>query len=312
VGIEYVQGGRRYRVRATREVILAGGVINSPQLLMLSGVGDAADLREFGIAMVHDLPEVGRNLQDHLDVTLQFECPRAVTAFRYTRWYWKLMAAARWGLLKSGFASELLLPIGGFLRSRPDLPAPDIGLHLILALPGRDGRREPDREGFGVHVCNLQPRSVGRVRLRSPDAHAAPAIDPDFLSDPTDIEPIRAGMRRVRELAAAPAMAPFAGAEIAPGPAVTDDAALDAFVRSTALTVFHPTSTCRMGADSASVVDPSLRVRGIESLRVVDASVMPRVPRANTNAPTIMIAEKAADMLRRARRESNVSREVSR
>jgi choline dehydrogenase len=300
-GIEYVQGGQVRRVRASREVILAGGVINSPQLLMLSGVGDAAELRALGISVVHNLPEVGRNLQDHLDATMQFECPQAVTAFRYTRWYWKWMAAVRWGLLKSGFASELLLPIGGFLKSRPDLPAPDIGLHLILALPGRDGRRDPDREGFGVHICNLQPRSVGRVRLRSSDATAAPAIDPNFLSDPTDIEPIRAGMRQVRHLLSAAAMAPFRGAEIAPGPGATDDAALDAFVRSTALTVFHPTSTCRMGANAGAVVDPQLRVRGIDGLRVVDASIMPRVPRANTNAPTIMIAEKAADMMRRSR-----------
>ena len=298
VGVEYTQDGAVHRVRAAREVILAGGVVNSPQLLMLSGVGPREALRELEIDVVHDSPDVGRNLQDHLDVTLQFECSRAVTAFRYTQWHWKFLAGARWGLFKSGFAAELLLPIGGFLRSRAGLAAPDIGLHLILALPGRDGRREPDREGFGVHICNLQPHSVGRISLRSRQAHDAPAIDPDFLRDAADIVPIRAGMRLARGIVAAPAMAPFGGAELAPGALAATDEALDEFVRRTALTVFHPTSTCRMGSDPRSVVDPELRVRGVEGLRVVDASVMPRVPRANTNAPTIMIAEKAADLIR--------------
>jgi choline dehydrogenase len=297
IGVEYVQGGRIQRARARREVILAGGVINSPQLLMLSGVGPATELRALGLDVVSDSPEVGHNLQDHLDVTLQFECLQPITAYRWTLWHRKLLAAARWGLFKSGFASELLLPMGGFLKSRPEQVAPDIGLHLILALPGREGRRDPDREGFGVHVCNLQPNSVGRVRLLTAEPRDAPAIDPNFLSYGDDIAPLRAGMRVVRSILAAPAIRPFCGVEIAPGAGVLADEELDDFIRRTAATVFHPTSTCRMGADAASVVDPELKVRGVHALRVVDASVMPRVPRANTNAPTIMIAEKAADLI---------------
>src|ERR1039457_1192562 len=297
VGVEYLQRGKTVRARAGREVILSCGMVNSPQLLMLSGVGPAEELRALGIAVVHDAAQVGRNLQDHLDVNMQFECLQAVTYYRWTSRHRKLLAALRWGLFKSGFASELLLPIGGFLRSRPEIALPDIQLHLILALPGRDGRREPDREGFGVHICNLQPDSVGRVRLVSADSRVAPAIEPNFLSAPNDILPIRAGMRIVRKLLQAPSMQSFRGLELAPGPGAVQDAALDEFVRRTALTVFHPTSTCRMGADASSVVDPTLNVRGVETLRIVDASVMPRVPRANTNAPTIMIAEKAADII---------------
>ena len=301
VGVEYRQRGLTTRARARCEVILCAGVISSPQLLMLSGVGPAADLAKLGIRVVHDSPEVGHNFQDHLDVTMQFECLQPVTAYRWTRWHRQALAALQWVLFKSGFASELLLPVGGFLRSEPGLSDPDIQLHLILALPGRDGRRVPDREGFGVHVCNLQPRSVGRIRLVSTDPCHPAAIQPNFLQHADDVLPIRAGMRMARGIVAAPAMHPFCGAELAPGSEAIDDDALDDFIRRTALTVFHPTSSCRMGADARAVVDPTLRVRGVEALRVVDASVMPRVPRCNTNAPTIMIAEKAADLILQAR-----------
>ena len=300
VGVEYRQRDRVIHARARREVILCAGVINSPQLLMLSGVGPGKDLARFGIAVVHDSAQVGHNLQDHLDVTMQYECPQSVTAYRWTRWHRQALAAAQWLLFKSGVASELLLPVGGFLRSDPALAAADIQLHLILALPGRDGRKVPDREGFGVHVCNLQPRSVGRIRLASPDPYRAAAIEPNFLQYADDALPIRVGMRVVRNIVAAPAMRPFCGTELMPGSSVLEDAALDEFIRRTALTVFHPTSSCRMGIDPGAVVDPSLRVCGVESLRVVDASIMPRVPRGNTNAPTIMIAEKAADLILRA------------
>ena len=301
IGVEYQQHGRSCRVLAYREVILCAGVINSAQLLLLSGIGSAAELTALGLPVIVNLPQVGCNLQDHLDITLTYECPQPVTAYQWTPWYRKLAAAARWGLFKSGFASELMLPIGGFLRSRPGLAAPDIGLHVILALPGPSGRREPDREGFGVHVCNLQPDSIGRVRLLSPDPRVAPAIDPCFLSNERDIVPIRTGIRQVRRMLAESAMREFLGAELAPGSSATQDSMLDDFIRRTALTVFHPTSTCRMGADPGAVVDPALRVRGIEALRVADASIMPRVPRGNTNAPSIMIAEKAAELILQSR-----------
>jgi choline dehydrogenase len=295
--VEYVRGGTTHRVRARREIILAAGAVNSPKLLMLSGVGPAAQLSALGIPVVHDSADVGQKLQEHLDVVLEYECLQPVTAFRWTRPHMKAWAALQWALTHRGFAAELLLPVGGFVRSHPDLPAPDIQFHLILALPRTEQRREPDREGFGIHVCNLQPDSVGQIRLASADPFAAPLIEPRFLSVPGDITPIRDGVRMARALAASKAMRPFTGTELAPGIQSQDDAALDDFIRRKAATVFHPTSSCRMGRDDRSVVDPQLRVRGVESLRVIDASVMPRVPRANTNAPTIMIAEKGADMI---------------
>jgi choline dehydrogenase len=295
-GVEFKQATGTLRAQARREVILAAGAINSPQLLLLSGIGPAEELRALEIGVVHDAVDVGSNLQDHLGVTSYFECSQAVTAYRWTKPHRKLLATLQWGLFKSGIAAELLLPLGGFLKSRSQLSEPDIQLHVLLALPGPEGGN-PQREGFTVQVCNLQPNSVGRVRLTCANPNAAPAIEPCFLSDPADIVPMRRGMRIVRDIVSAPAMQPFCSAEVAPGPDARDDTALDDFVRATALTVFHPTSTCRMGADSRSVVDTMLRVRGVAGLRVVDASVMPRVPRGNTNAPTIMIAEKAADLI---------------
>ncbi|NKF23566.1 choline dehydrogenase [Solimonas sp. C16B3] len=297
IGVEYVRAGRTLRAYASREVILSGGAVNSPQLLLLSGVGPADDLREMGIDVVHDAPDVGRQLQEHLDVVLEYECLQPVTAYQYVPRHRQWLAAAQWALTRGGFASDLLLPVGGFLRSRDGLRAPDVQLHLILALPRTPDRPVPDREGFGIHVCNLQPDSRGQIRLASPDPLAHPIIEPRFLSVRDDIVPIRDGIRAARKIAASAAMRPFSGREMEPGAAVQDDDALDAFIRDKAETVFHPTSSCRMGGDAASVVDPQLRVRGVAGLRVADASVMPRVPRANTNAPTIMIAEKAADMI---------------
>lgn len=295
--VEFVRDGQTHRVRAHREIVLCAGAVNSPKLLMLSGIGPHAQLREHGIDVIHDAPDVGQKLQEHLDVVLEYECLQPVTAYQWTRPHRKLWAALQWALFHRGFASELLLPVGGFLRSRPNLPAPDIQLHLIMALPRTEHRREPDREGFGIHVCNLQPDSVGEIRLASADPAAPPLIAPRFLSVPTDIEPIRTGVRLARRIADAQCMRPFTGTELLPGLDVQSDAALDEFIRNKAATVFHPTSSCRMGADPLSVVDPELRVRGVSGLRVIDASVMPRVPRANTNAPTIMIAEKGADLI---------------
>ena len=299
--VEYIHNGTTQRVKAKAEVILAAGTVNSPKLLMLSGIGPALHLTALGIPLIQDSPDVGQKLQEHLDVVLEYECLKAVTVYRWTRPHMKAWAALHWMLTRRGFAAELLLPVGGFARSRPGLPAPDVQFHLNLALPRTPQRRKPDREAFGIHVCNLQPKSVGRIRLASPDPNADPLIEPHFLSAPEDIVPLRAGVRLARALASAQSMRPFTGKELLPGQGVDTEAALDEFIRRNANTVFHPTSSCRMGSDAASVVDPQLRVRGIERLRVVDASVMPRVPRCNTNAPTIMIAEKASDLILQAR-----------
>jgi len=297
IGVEFVRNGVTFQARARREVILSGGAVNSPQLLLLSGIGPAEELARHGIATVCESPDVGRELQEHLDVTLEYECLQPVTAYRYVNRFRQALTALQWGLFHNGFASDLLLPVGGFMRSREGLPAPDIQFHLILALPRTPERPVPDREGFGIHVCNLQPESRGRIRLASADPLARPVIEPCFLSVREDIEPLRVGIRAAREIAASAAMRAFTGDEMLPGAACQDQSALDAFIRDHAETVFHPTSSCRMGGDARSVVDPGLRVRGVAGLRVVDASIMPRVPRANTNAPTIMVAEKAADLI---------------
>jgi len=299
VGVEFLQGGATRQALARCEVILSGGAVNSPQLLMLSGIGPQADLQRHGIAVVHDAPDVGRELQEHLDVTLEYECQQPVTAYRYVHPLRQALTALQWGLFQTGFASELLLPVGGFIRSREGLRAPDIQFHLILALPRTPERPVPDREGFGIHVCNLQPESRGQIRLASADPLAAPIIEPRFLSAPEDVAPLREGIRAARRIAHSRRMQPFTGTEMLPGTEVRDedDAALSAFIRDHAGTVFHPTSSCRMGGDPRSVVDPKLRVRGVAGLRVIDASIMPRVPRANTNAPTIMVAEKGAELI---------------
>jgi choline dehydrogenase len=296
-GVEYLRDGILHRIGARAGVIVSAGAVNSPKILMLSGIGPAAHLSALGIPIVQESRDVGQKLQEHLDVVLEYECLEPVTVFRWTRPHMKAWAALQYTLTRGGFASELLLPVGGFARSHQGLPAPDVQFHLNLALPRTPTRRVPDREGFGIHVCNLQPKSVGQIRLASSDPHENPLIEPRFLSVPEDITPLRAGVRLARALAAARTMRSFTGKELSPGTEVQDDSALDEYIRHQANTVFHPTSSCRMGGDSGSVVDPKLRVRGVSGLRVIDASVMPGVPRCNTHAPTVMIAEKGADLI---------------
>ncbi|HEY1613650.1 MAG TPA: choline dehydrogenase [Rhizomicrobium sp.] len=296
-GVEYVGAGQRQEALATRETILCGGAVHTPQLLLLSGVGDAALLRSFGIPVVADSRGVGRNLQDHLDCSIQYVCTKPITLYSQTRKINALRTGLEYLLFRTGLATSQGLESGAFLKSRPDLETPDLQLHFIAAMVFDHTRVRADRHGFMAHVCQLRPQSRGAVTLKSADPLAAPLIQPNYLSAPEDLRALREGVRLTREIFAQATFDPFRGEEIMPGGTIADDSALDAFVRRTAETIYHPVGTAKMGNDSDSVVDPALKVRGVEGLRVVDASVMPDLVSGNTNAPTIMIAEKAADII---------------
>jgi 4-pyridoxate dehydrogenase len=299
VGVEYFsQGGETRRAHAAREVILAGGVINSPQVLMLSGIGDPAELRAYGIDVKVPLPGVGKNLQDHLSAGLTYarkEPGKFHKAMRLDRITRELAKAYLFG---TGFASDVPGGIVAFLKTEAGVKLPDIQFlfnagsmaakpYLPPFLPGF-----PDT--FGCRVALLRPQSRGRVELASSDPRTPPRIRQNFLTAEDDLKILRAGMRMAREVGRQSPLAPFVGAEVTP---LASDAEIDAHIRATGITVHHPAGTCRMGADEQSVVDPELRVRGVEALRVVDASVMPDLVGGNINAPVIMIAEKAADMV---------------
>lgn len=301
-GVRYRRDGQVQHACA-REVILSGGAINSPQLLMLSGIGNAADLRALEIAVVHDLPAVGANLQDHLDVIVQWACTQKVTLNANQAFHRKVQAFVQWKFGRTGSGASMATPSGAFVSTRPGLAAPDIQIHFMPYKGEPHGRGAMSAEhGYQMHVCQVRPDSRGTIRLASPDPSTPPLIDPNYLSAPGDARTMVEGVRIARRIGASPAFAPFRGAEAWPGDAVQDDAAILASLRGWAETIYHPVGTCRMGADAASVVDGELRVRGIAGLRVVDASVMPYLVSGNTNAPTIMIAEKASDMILAAAR----------
>ncbi len=304
VGVEFVHDGQRRVARATREVILAAGVINSPQLLMLSGIGDPEQLRTHGIGVHVALPGVGRNLQDHVSVIVMYH--RAEPGpfhrmMRYDRIGWALAQAYAFG---RGFAADVPGGLTAFLRSGADAPLPDIQLLLTAAplgaWPYLAPIKQPFPDGFAARTVLIHPQSRGSVSLASADPAAAPRIHQNFLGTERDWTILRRAVRMVRDIAAQPAMAPYVGREIAPGPACVSDEQIDAHIRKTAITVHHPAGTCRMGtdADPLAVVDPALRVRGIAGLRVVDAAVMPDLPGGNINAPVVMIAERASDLIR--------------
>ncbi|MDO9487374.1 MAG: choline dehydrogenase, partial [Sphingomonadaceae bacterium] len=296
-GVDIRRGGRRENVRA-REVILSGGAINSPQLLMLSGIGPAAQLEDLGIAVVHDAPEVGRNLQDHLDVILQWQCKQPITLNGNAAFHRKVGALFSWLFRKDGPGSYIPTPAGAFFSTRPGLAAPDVQIHFVAARVEPHGRGTMSPEhGFQMHVCQVRPESRGHVALTSSDPTVHPLIDPDYLSAPADLETLLAGIEITRKIARSPAFDPFRGKEYWPGDGIDSRADMVAAIRDWAETIYHPVGTCRMGADPRSVLDPELRVRGVEGLRVVDASVMPTLVSGNTNAPTIMIAEKASDLI---------------
>ena len=298
VGVEYRQGDAVRTARARREIVLSGGPINSPQLLMLSGIGPAAQLAEHDIEATLDLPGVGRNLQDHLELYIQQECTQPITLHAATGLLQKALIGVRWMLFRSGLGATNHFEAGGFIRSRPGVRWPDIQYHFLPLAASYDMNDQVRCHGYQAHVGPMRSKSRGAVRLASADPRKPPGISFDYMSHPDDWAEMRACVRLTRELFAQPAFDAYRGRELAPGKAVQSDREIDAFVSEAVQSAYHPCGTCRMGADDLAVVDPDLRVRGIAGLRVVDSSVMPAITTGNLNAPTIMIAEKAADAIR--------------
>ena len=296
-GVRYRRGGAAHIARARREVILAAGPVNSPQLLKLSGIGPADELGAHGIAVKHHLPGVGENLQDHLELYFQLECTQPVTLYAATRPLAKVLVGLRWLLRHDGLGATNHFEVGGFIRSRAGVRHPDLQYHFLPLAMSYDGKTLAPRHGFQAHVGPLRSMSRGRVRLASADPLAKPRLFFNYMSEPEDWREMRASVRLTREIFAQAPMAPYRGRELQPGAEVVSDAEIDAFVRAKAESAYHPCGSCRMGspADPLAVVDPETRVIGLERLRVVDSSIMPSITSGNLNAPTIMIAEKASD-----------------
>jgi len=300
VGVRYERDGRELLAGARREVILAGGPINSPQLLKLSGVGPAAELKSFGIEVVHDLPGVGENLQDHLEFYFQLACTQPITLYSAMNPFARALIGLRWLLFHDGLGASNHFESCGFIRSRAGIRYPDIEYHFLPMAISYDGTSLATEHGFQAHVGPMRSKSRGWVRLASVDPRDKPKIRFNYLSHPDDRVEMRACVRLTRELFAQPAFDAYRGREIQPGKDVQTDAQIDEFVRRKVESAYHPSCSCKMGApdDPTAVVDPQTRVRGLEALRIVDSSIMPTITNGNLNAPTIMLAEKAADHIR--------------
>jgi choline dehydrogenase len=298
-GVHYRRQGREHMASARREVIVCGGAINSPQLLKLSGVGPAAELGAFGIEVVADRAAVGENLQDHLEFTFQVASKEPITLYRHTGLVQRALIGAEWLMRGKGLGASNHFEAGGFVRSRPGVRYPDIQYHFMPMAVAYDGSTLAREHGFQAHVGPMRSKSRGCVRLKSPDPAAPPLIEFDYMGHPDDWIEMRACVRLTREIFAQPAFDPYCGREIQPGSDCVSDEAIDAFVREKADSAYHPSCSCKMGsaADPTAVVDPEARVIGVEGLRVVDSSIMPSITNGNLNAPTIMLAEKAADMI---------------
>jgi choline dehydrogenase-like flavoprotein len=298
-GIELDRGGRTHRIASRRETLICAGTFGTPALLLRSGIGAEAALRDLGIGVAANASEVGRNLADHLSCAI-------VIRTEDTQSYglsWRslpraVLNAAQYLLLKRGPLASNVFEAHGFVRTAPDLESPDIQIIFMPAYRNPSGFPIPLGHGYGINVALLTPRSRGQVTLSSTDPNAPPVIDPNFLSDPQDVVPLVRGLKLARRIFKTAAFQPFDGVEMLPGATAQDDAALEEYVRNTCGTVFHPVGTCRMGDDGNSVVDPQLRVRGVDGLRIADASVFPTLIRGNTNAAVVMVAEKAADMIK--------------
>jgi choline dehydrogenase len=301
VGVSFITDGILQTVRVRGEVIVCNGVFNSPQLLQLSGLGPAELLQDIGIPVIRDIPAVGADLRDHFNVRLAFRCTKRITlnhvANSFVR---RALAGARYALFRSGSLANNGVCAGAFARSDDRLDRPDIQFYFInWSIAARNGARARAHNfpGFSVDVVHLRPEARGSVRIKSADPLVPPAIRFNFLRSREDVRALTAGMRLARKIAKQPALAGYLSEEILPGPRVNTDEEFEAAIRAHGISTLHAVGTCRMGADGAAVLDPRLRVRGVERLRVVDASIMPSVPAGNTNAPTIMIGEKASDML---------------
>jgi len=306
VGVDYVHGGERHAALASAEVVLAAGAIGSPHLLLLSGIGDPAELARHGIAVRAALPGVGRNLQDHPSAALMFACPAPVTLHSLIRADRMALAMLRAVFWRDGPATECPFEGTGFSRSTPDATAPDLQWFLYIGLTQNRLRvphvlpRRPgpfDREGFAIRISVQRPRSRGSLRLAGPDPSLPPVLHSNYLDDDADLAALRAGLRQARTVAAQPALRRYISGELLPGDGADDDAALDRHIRATVAGIHHLCGTCRMGDDGMAVVDGQLRVRGLDGLRVIDASIMPVITSGGTYAPTMAIAERGADLL---------------
>jgi len=298
IGVRYRKDDTARTAFADGEIIVAGGAFNSPQLLQLSGLGPANLLRDFGVDVLADMPGVGADLQDHLQIRMQYRCTEPITMNDViNHWRHRYGAGLRYIMSRKGLLTIGAGYAGAFLRTRSELATPDVQIHFLIFSADSAGAALHDFPGFMASVCQLRPESRGFVRVRSPDPSIPPAIQPRYLSARGDCDTVVAGMKLMRRIMNEPAMCHYIADEFAPGDSCVGDADLLAFARETGTTVYHPTSTCRMGSDPAAVVDERLRVRGVERLRVIDASIMPALVSGNTNAAAVMIGEKGSDMV---------------
>ena len=302
VGVEIEQAGVARTINANLEVILSAGAFGSPQLLMASGIGPAEQLKSLGISVIVDSPNVGENLQDHLDHIINRRVKSAdLFGISLQGGFNLLKAISEWRNQRSGLLTSNFAEAGAFLKSSPDVARPDLQFHFVIAMVDDHARKNHLGHGMSCHVCVLQPHSRGNVRLSSSDARVAPVIDPKFFSDERDLDLMVTGFRLVRKMFAQPAFAAYQGSDLSGelySQKANTDAEIRTVIRAHADTIYHPVGTCAMGSDSRSVLDPNLRVRGVGQLRVIDASVMPNIVSGNTNAPTVMIAERAADLIK--------------
>ncbi len=300
VGVHYRQGGQMKSVRCRAEVLLSAGAIQSPQLLQLSGIGPAPLLQRHGIAVVRHAPQVGENLQDHLQLRLTYECAKPITTNdQLNAWMGRLKLGLQWLLFRSGPLAVGINQGGCFMHALTDASKrPDIQFHVATLSADMAGGKVHPFSGFTLSVCQLRPESRGYIRIRSRDPLQPPAIQPNYLATDRDRRTAVAAVRAARAIAESPAMGPYVKREVKPGPGCASDDALLDFSRNHGATIFHPSGTCRMGIDDEAVLDPRLRVRGVAGLRVVDCSAMPTLVSGNTNAPAVMMAEKAVDMIR--------------
>jgi len=303
VGVSYEQNGEMLEARAGKEVLLSGGAVNSPQILELSGIGKAAHLKDRGIEVISDLPGVGENLQDHYVIAVQHKITEPVTVNDQAQGFAFLKEVAKYLFMKKGLLTLSAAHVQAFVKTRPELSSPDVQFHILPATMDLEKFKTQQImelnkfPGLTTAPCQLRPESKGSIHIKSSDPREYPSIRPNYLNDPLDQETAIAGIRWARKIVSQPAMHKYLGAEIIPGEALDTDDELLGYAREIGSTIYHPVGTCKMGNDDMAVVDSQLRVKGVEGLRVIDASIMPRLISGNTNAPTIMIAEKTADMI---------------